>query len=360
MPAETTAAAEPEVIISESEQHKKDGNMHFASADYVKAVAAYNKAIKADPNNGVLYSNRAAAFIHLEKETKAIKDAEKAIELKPDWAKGYFRKGAALSNLRKWDDAIQILEKALEIDPKSKEISSLLRDTTRKRNAEKGEARRAERGEAGSSFKFDLSSKGSSSSAAPSSDEPKSENNVPVHIPAPKDTGREFVGCGSQSIVEQFLTNSLTSAITQFAKQGELKSVVYVQPATPGGELQVIGVEAGFDSPTANAQCCDFLRTYALENKALAMIVLAEKKNVAYPQVWKGGKSKAQWKWKDNEHGIFMQLDALAVGAVNAVPERKVWFIPTGTNAKRQQPGEPVQLDIDQFAIMPPLLRAPA
>jgi len=55
MPAETTAAAEPEVIISESEQHKKDGNMHFASADYVKAVAAYNKAIKADPNNGVLY-----------------------------------------------------------------------------------------------------------------------------------------------------------------------------------------------------------------------------------------------------------------------------------------------------------------
>ncbi len=166
------------------------------------------------------YSNRAAAFIHLEKETKAIKDAEKAIELKPDWAKGYFRKGAALSNLRKWDEAIQILEKALEIDPKSKEISSLLRDTTRKRNAEKGEARRAERGEKGSSFKFDLSSKGSSSSAAPSSDEPKSENNVPVHIPAPKDTGREFVGCGSQSIVEQFLTNSLTSAITQFAKQG--------------------------------------------------------------------------------------------------------------------------------------------
>ena len=141
---------------------------------------------------------------------------------------------------------------------------------------------------------------------------------------------------------------------------GELKSVVYVQPATPGGELQVIGVEAGFDSPTANAQCCDFLRSYALENKALAMIVLAEKKNVAYPQVWKGGKSDSQWKWKESERGIFMQLDALAVGAVNAVPERKIWFIPTGTNANRPQPGEPVQLDIDHFAIMPPLLRAPA
>lgn len=260
MPEETAADAEPEVIISEAEQHKKDGNMHFASSDYVKAVAAYNKAIKADPGNGVLYrcvcppangrvavleagaparfagglpapcgpcpvtdvamrpgSNRAAAFIHLGKETKAIKDAEQAIELKPDWAKGYFRKGAALSALRKWDEAIQMLEKALEVDPKSKEISAMLRETTRKRNAEKGEAKRAAGGEKGSNFKFDLS-KGSSTSTKSTSDDTK-ENDL-VHIPAPKDTGREFVGCGSQSVVEQFLKNSLTSAITQFAKQG--------------------------------------------------------------------------------------------------------------------------------------------
>ena len=56
MPEEQPAAvAELETFISESEQHKKDGNMHFAAADYVKAVAAYNKAIKVDPKNGVLY-----------------------------------------------------------------------------------------------------------------------------------------------------------------------------------------------------------------------------------------------------------------------------------------------------------------
>jgi hypothetical protein len=78
--------------------------------------------------------------------------------------------------------------------------------------------------------------------------------------------------------------------------------------------------------------------------------------------VWKGkgqhkGSEKAEWKWKESEHGIFMQLDALAVGTVNAVPERKVWFIPTGTNAQQPRPQEPVQLDIDLFAIMPPLLR---
>jgi len=353
MPEDATVAAEPEVIVSESEQHKKDGNMFFASADYVKAVAAYNKAIKADPKNGVLYSNRAAAFIHLGKETKAIKDAEQAIDLRPDWAKGYFRKGAALAALRKWDESIAVLERAVEVDPKSKEISTMLRETTRKRNAEKGEAKRAEKG---SGFKFDLSKSASDTKSKTASD---AKENIPIHIPLPQDTGREFVGCGTQSIVEEFLKNSLNSAITQFAKEGNLKSVVYVQPATPGGELQVIGVEAGFDSPQANSQCCDFLRSYAIENKALAMIVLAEKKNVAYPQVWKGGKSKSQWKWKDSEHGIFMQLDALAVGAVIAVPERKVWFIPTGSSVSAPRPGEPVQLDIDMFAIMPPLLRAP-
>jgi hypothetical protein len=121
--------------------------------------------------------------------------------------------------------------------------------------------------------------------------------------------------------------------------------------------VKVIGVEAGFDSPQANSQCCDFLRSFALEQKALAMIVLAEKKNLAYPQVWKG-KSKTEWRWKEHENGIFMQLDALAVGATNAVPERKVWFIPTGTNSAQPRPGEPVQLDIDRFAIMPPLLRS--
>ena len=46
-------------------------------------------------------SNRAAAFLQLGKEIKAIKDAEQAITLKPDWAKGYFRKGAALVALRR-------------------------------------------------------------------------------------------------------------------------------------------------------------------------------------------------------------------------------------------------------------------
>ncbi len=35
----------------------------------------------------------------------------------------------------------------------------------------------------------------------------------------------------------------------------------------------------------ANEQCYTFLRTHCADNKALAVLVLAEKKNIAYPQV---------------------------------------------------------------------------
>jgi len=121
--------------MGQEEQFKQEGNQHYAEGEFAKAVAAYNKALKADPENGVLYSNRAAAFLQLGKEVKAIKDADSAIALKPDWAKGYFRKGAALAQLRRWDEAVESLKKALEIEPKNKEVAMLLRDTNRKREA---------------------------------------------------------------------------------------------------------------------------------------------------------------------------------------------------------------------------------
>mmetsp|Transcript_48971 Transcript_48971/g.153806 ORF Transcript_48971/g.153806 Transcript_48971/m.153806 type:complete len:356 (-) Transcript_48971:37-1104(-) len=317
----------------EHEVHKKEGNQHFAAGDYVKAVAAYNKAIKSDPDNGVLYSNRAAAFIHLGKEIKAIKDAEQAIALKPDWAKGYFRKGSALAALRKWDEASEVLSKALELEPKSKEISTLLRDVNRKRAAEQGERKKEENKKSGLRL-------------VAGGDSKESEKET---------TSVAFQPIGfSESIIEQFVKDSLTNVITQFSQQGEVKSIVYMQPSRQGEALQMIGIEAGFDSPQANSQCCDFLRTFAADNKALALLIIAEKRNVAFPQVWRD-KSSTQWQWKESEHGIFMQLDALSIGAVDYKAERKVWFIPTGT--AKGKPREPVELDIDLFAIMPPLLR---
>jgi tetratricopeptide (TPR) repeat protein len=63
-------------------------------------------ALEREPTPDPPSSNRAACFIQLGKEARAIKDAETTIELRPEWVKGYFRKGSALAGLRRWDDAV--------------------------------------------------------------------------------------------------------------------------------------------------------------------------------------------------------------------------------------------------------------
>ncbi|KAG0611341.1 hypothetical protein M758_7G133900 [Ceratodon purpureus] len=66
---------------------KDQGNAHFKQQNYLKAAALYTQAIKLDPDNAALYSNRSAAFLNLVKLTKALADAEMTIKLKPTWEK---------------------------------------------------------------------------------------------------------------------------------------------------------------------------------------------------------------------------------------------------------------------------------
>ena len=53
--------------MSAGEAEKVAGNAHFKAGEYLKAAASYTKAIKADPSNHVLYSNRAQAFLKINK-----------------------------------------------------------------------------------------------------------------------------------------------------------------------------------------------------------------------------------------------------------------------------------------------------
>lgn len=220
----------------------------------------------------------------------------------------------------------------------------MLRDTMRKRTSENGDKKR----EDAKGLKLVASDKnlpGDSRHSGSSNSDSSGTRGVPIGF--------------SEAVIEQFVRDSLESAMNQFAAQGTIKSIVYMQPSTQGETLQMIGIEAGFDSPQANEQCVAFLRTHCADHKALAVLVLAEKKNIAYPQIWKE-KSSSKWKWKDNESGIFMQLDAYSVGGVGCGTERKVWFIPTPSDkSSPSKPQEPVELDIGLFAIMPPLLRNP-
>lgn len=57
------------------------------SNDFELAVKFYGEAIALDSGNHVLYSNRSAAYMKLQRYDDALSDAEKTIGIKEDWAK---------------------------------------------------------------------------------------------------------------------------------------------------------------------------------------------------------------------------------------------------------------------------------
>ncbi|XP_042225071.1 stress-induced-phosphoprotein 1-like isoform X1 [Homarus americanus] len=113
--------------------HMKDrGNKCMESGELHEAHFHYTKALELDPVNHVLYSNRSATFIKMEKYNEALEDAEKVIELKPDWPKGYSRKGAALVLLKKLPQALETYLEGLHIDPANQQLKESVADVRRK------------------------------------------------------------------------------------------------------------------------------------------------------------------------------------------------------------------------------------
>ena len=88
-------------------------------------MGLYKKAIEQDDSDPILYSNRSACFVGMEKYSKAVEDAEKAIELSPHWAKAWRRKAHALHQWKKYPEAIQAYTKVLQLEP-SEDLRNLI------------------------------------------------------------------------------------------------------------------------------------------------------------------------------------------------------------------------------------------
>jgi tetratricopeptide (TPR) repeat protein len=91
-----TTTADPAAGSSPTSSFREQGNEEYRKGNYLKAAANYTKAIKEEPDEAALYSNRSAALTQINKLPKALADAEECIRLDPEWDKGYFRKGAVL------------------------------------------------------------------------------------------------------------------------------------------------------------------------------------------------------------------------------------------------------------------------
>lgn len=96
---------------------KDKGNALMKEGKHAEAVQFYSKAIEIDEKNAVLWCNRAAAYTHLKKFSKAAADARSAILAQPDYVKAHGRLGTALFSMNDYDGAIAAFEVAVELDP---------------------------------------------------------------------------------------------------------------------------------------------------------------------------------------------------------------------------------------------------
>ncbi|KAJ7997302.1 hypothetical protein DPEC_G00227560 [Dallia pectoralis] len=106
----------------ESMTLKNEGNSQFKSGGHSEAEGLYTASLGVCPvcfsqERAVLFSNRAAARMHLDMNEKAIADCTKAIELNPSYMRAILRRAELYEKTDKLDEALEDYKSALEKDP---------------------------------------------------------------------------------------------------------------------------------------------------------------------------------------------------------------------------------------------------
>jgi stress-induced-phosphoprotein 1 len=114
---EMKAYIDPEKSLEE----KTKGNEFFQKGDYPAAIKHYTEAIRRNPDDAKLYSNRAACYQKLAEFKMACDDADQCIKRDPKFVKAYIRKGMALMAMKKTTEAAEAFQGALELDENNAE-----------------------------------------------------------------------------------------------------------------------------------------------------------------------------------------------------------------------------------------------
>ncbi|CAM0912908.1 unnamed protein product [Alopecurus aequalis] len=94
-----------------------EGKELFYKKNFQEAAAHYTEAIKRNPNDPTVYSNRAKCHIYLGALPEGFEDAEKCIELEPTFLMGYVCKAKIQALMYNYESALATYIEGLKCDP---------------------------------------------------------------------------------------------------------------------------------------------------------------------------------------------------------------------------------------------------
>jgi len=103
--------------VTMAEKLKDEGNERFKDGEFEKAIVSYSKAIAIDDLNHLLYANRAACYLSLDKYEDARSDSKKCIALDPSFVKAYLRLANAERYLGNKEEALRVVQEGISKFP---------------------------------------------------------------------------------------------------------------------------------------------------------------------------------------------------------------------------------------------------
>ena len=133
----TTLTDTERTVMARNEKDK--GNECFKGAELNQSIYHYSRSLHLDPNNAIVYSNRAMTHLRLKEYSAAESDCGKAIALDPSYVKAWSRRGMALHKRGRYKAAVADFEEALKLQPENKELLKMLNSSRAKYSEAEGE-----------------------------------------------------------------------------------------------------------------------------------------------------------------------------------------------------------------------------
>lgn len=139
------AEAEAYLDKNKSEEAKERGNQLYKDGNFKGAIDEYSEALKRDPTNYKVYTNRANCYSKLMEWAKAMEDTDKALSIEPNFVKAYIRKGKIHHFLKQYHKALEAYDKGLAIEASNMELLEERRKTIGAINSGEADPERAKR-----------------------------------------------------------------------------------------------------------------------------------------------------------------------------------------------------------------------